>query len=159
MKQSSLSSWLKIVIAGIGLCGLLAYLWIIPSLGQTIAEQNPEFAFCYYPWMALLWITGIPCYIALALFWKIAVNIGKDRSFTIENGTYLSWIAILAAGDSGFLFVMNIVYLFLDMNHPGIVLASLIVEFAGIAISVAAAVLSHLVAKAAALQEQSDLTI
>lgn len=159
MKQSSLSNWLKVVIAGIGLCGLFVYLWILPSFGKMLAESYPEFAYCYYPWLVMLWVTGIPCYTGLILAWKIAANIGKDRSFTLENGKYLSWIAVLAAADSGFLFIMNIVYLFLNMNHPGIVLASLMVEFSGVAISVAAAVLSHLVTKAAALQEQSDLTI
>ena len=38
-------------------------------------------------------------------------------------------------------------------------LMCLIVVFVGVAISVAAAALSHLVMKAAMLQEQSDLTI
>lgn len=38
-------------------------------------------------------------------------------------------------------------------------LASLIVTFLGVAVTVAAAVLSHLVQKAAKLQEDSDLTI
>jgi hypothetical protein len=45
------------------------------------------------------------------------------------------------------------------MSHPGVTLLSLLIVFAGIAIAVAAAALSHLVHKAAALQEQSDLTI
>ena len=42
---------------------------------------------------------------------------------------------------------------------PGIILFSLLVVFIGIAIAVAAGALSHLVRKAALLQEQSDLTI
>ena len=66
---------------------------------------------------------------------------------------------MLAAGDSIFFFVMNIIYMFLGMNHPGIVLASLIVTFIGVAVTVAAAALSHLVIKASKLQEDSDLTI
>ena len=45
------------------------------------------------------------------------------------------------------------------MNHPGILFISMVVVFAGIAIAVAAACLSHLIRKAAALQDQSDLTI
>ena len=49
--------------------------------------------------------------------------------------------------------------MFLNMNHPGIVIMSLLIVFAGTAIAVAAAALSRLVKKAAALQEQSDLTI
>ena len=45
------------------------------------------------------------------------------------------------------------------MSHPGVTLLSLLVVFVGIAAAVAAAALSRLVKKAAALQEQSDLTI
>ena len=48
---------------------------------------------------------------------------------------------------------------FLNMNHPGILLLSWLFVFAGVAVAVAAAVLSHLIKKAAALQEQSDWTI
>ena len=47
----------------------------------------------------------------------------------------------------------------MNMNHPGIVLLAMVVVFAGIAVTVAAASLSHLVSRAADLQEQSDLTI
>ena len=45
------------------------------------------------------------------------------------------------------------------MSHPGVLLLSLLIVFAGIAVTVASAALSHLVYKAASLQEQSDLTI
>lgn len=45
------------------------------------------------------------------------------------------------------------------MSHPSVVLFSLVVVFGGIAVAVAAAVLSHLSKKAALLQEQSDFTI
>lgn len=159
MKQTSLAVWLKLIIIGTGICGVAVYFLILPSLGQSIAGQNPEFLHCYYPWLIFLWITGIPCYAALFLAWKIASNIGADRSFSHENASLLKWIAFLAAGDSLFFFIVNIVYLFLNMNHPGILLSSLIVVFAGTAVSAASAALSHLVKKAASLQEQSDLTI
>ena len=45
------------------------------------------------------------------------------------------------------------------MNHPGVILYSLIVVFAGVVVSVASAALSHLVLKAALLHEESDLTV
>lgn len=53
----------------------------------------------------------------------------------------------------------NIIFLFTNMSHPGVALFSLLVVFAGVAVAVASAVLSHLVQKAAVLQEQSDFTI
>ena len=159
MKQATLSKWLKLILVGMGICGLLAYAWIIPSFGQMLVRENPEYEHCYYPWLCFLWTTGIPCYIALVLGWKIAANIGKDRSFSSENARLLKWIAVLAAVDAGYFLFMNILYVALDLSHPGIALCSLVIVFMGIAVSVAAAALSHLVMKAAGLQEQSDLTI
>ncbi len=159
MKQSTLAKWLKFVLIGVGLCGIVGYAWVIPSFGQMLVQDNPEYAGCYYPWLIFLWVTAIPCYIALVLGWRIASNIGEDRSFSMDNARLLKWIAYLAVGDAGFFFVMNVLYLVLNMSHPGVTLISLIVVFAGIAVSVAAAALSHLVQKAARLQEQSDLTI
>ncbi|BAL01437.1 hypothetical protein OBV_42380 [Oscillibacter valericigenes Sjm18-20] len=159
MNQSSLSKWLKWIIIVVGLSGLLVYVWVIPSFGQMLAVEYPEFAYCYLPWMILIGVTGIPCYVALAFGWRIAKSIGENRSFSIENAKLLKRIAILAVADTGLFFVMNIVYLLLNMNHPAFVLMSLIVLVIGIAISAVSAALSHLVRKAADLQEQSDLTI
>ena len=159
MNQSSLSKWLKLIITVVGACGSLVYAWVIPSFGQMMGGNYPEFAYCYWPWLIMIWITAVPCYVVLVFAWKIAGNIRKNRSFSIQNAKLLKWVAVLAAADTGFFFVMNIVYLFLNMNHPGIVLMSLGVLVIGIAISAASATLSHLVRKAADLQEQSDLTI
>lgn len=159
MTQNALSKWLKVIIICMALLGLAVYIFALPMIGQSITDANPEFSYCYYPWLILLWITGIPCFAVLVFGWKIARNIGLDRSFTHENGKYLKLIAFLAAGDSAFLFVMNTVYIFLNMNHPGVFLMWLVVEFVGVAISVVCAALSHLVNKAAELQLQSDLTI
>lgn len=91
--------------------------------------------------------------------WKISANIGNDQSFTDQNASLLKNISVLAALDAAFFFTGNIVLLFLNMSHPGVVLASLVIVFVGVAVSVAAAALSHLVKKAAVLQEQSDWTI
>ncbi|NLL40085.1 MAG: DUF2975 domain-containing protein [Clostridiales bacterium] len=159
MNQFSLSKWLKLIIIVVGLCGLFVYLWVIPSLAQIMATSYPEYAFCYWPWLILIWLTAIPCYVVLAIGWKVSENIRDDRSFSTENAKLLKWVAILAAADSGFFFAMGIVFLVLNMNHPAIVLISLIVLVIGIAISAVSATLSHLVKKASNLQEQSDLTI
>ena len=68
-------------------------------------------------------------------------------------------IAWLAAGVTLYYFIGNVVFFFLSMNHPGIMLLSLLICSAGVAVTVAAVCLSHLVFKAADLQEQSDLTV
>ena len=159
MEQKTLARWLKVVLVGVGLCGLVVYGAILPLYGMSILGTNPDMANRYWPWLIFLWATGVPCYAALVIGWRIAVNIGKDRSFSEDNARHLKRIALLAAGDAVFFFIGNIVLLFANMSHPGVVLGSLLVVFAGVAVSVAAAALSHLVLKAALLQEQSDLTI
>lgn len=159
MDQKTLSKWLKTILVGIALCAVAVYGWIIPSMGRSIKMANPEFAYCYWPWLIFIWMTAIPCFGVIGLAWRISTNIGLDRSFTDENALLLKWIAVLAAGDGAFFFAGNAVFAFLNMNHPGVLLASLAVVFTCIAVSVAAAALSHLIKKAAVLQEQSDLTI
>ena len=159
MEQKTLSRWLKAVLIGVGLCGLIVYAAVVPLYGLSILGRNPEMADRYWPWLLFLWATGVPCYAALVFGWKIAANIGRDRSFSNDNARHLKRIALLAAGDTAFFFLGNLVLLFVNMSHPGVVLLSLLVVFAGVAVTVAAAALSNLVLKAALLQEQSDLTI
>ncbi len=159
MTQASLSKWLKGIIVGIGGCGAIIYFYLVPLFGNEVAGAYPEFSNCYWPWLAVIWVSAVPCYLALYYGWRITAEIGRDRSFSMENARYLKSISILAVVDSSYFFVANLVLLLLGMNHPGILLASLFVEFAGVAIAVVAAALSHLVQKAAEIQEENDLTI
>jgi len=159
MKQNTLSKWLKLMIVGVGICGIIIYAAVIPMLAEDMVQKYPEFHYCQWPWLILIGITAIPCYGVLILGWKIAAHIGADRSFSIENARLLKWISLLAVGDAAFFFAGNLIYLLLNMNHPSIVLVSFLIEFFGIAVSVASAALSHLVRKAAELQDQSDWTI
>ena len=159
MEQKTLSRWLKGIIIGIGLCGLIVYAAVVPAMMDYVREWYPEFTSAILPWKIFIWCSAMPCYAVLFFAWKIVSNIGIDCSFTEENAKKLQWISALAAGDALFFFLGNVLFLFLNMNHPGIVLASLFVVFVGVAVAVASAALSHLVKNAAALQEQSDLTI
>lgn len=159
MKHLFFPKILKIIVIGTAVCGLLLYLWVFPVIGQSLTEQYPEFAYSYYPWLILLWVTAVPCYIVLVICWKIAVSIGRSQAFTMKNAGYFSLIARLAVIDTVIFLAGNIVYLILGMNHPGIVIASLFITFIGIAFTVCMKVLSDMVEKAAELQTQSDLTI
>ena len=160
MRQKSLSNWLKFIVIGVGICGLVIYLLVVPMLGQTVAAaEDGFFDRLYWPWLVLIWVTGLPIYAALAFAWVIAGNIGQDRSFSIENARLLKWISGLAAGDAAFFFAGNILYLLLGWSHPGVTLLCMVLVFVGGAISVAAAALSHLVMKAALQQQENELTI
>ena len=159
MSQKSLSKWLKGIVAGMAACGVIIYLYLIPIWGKDLAEANPEFSYCYFPWLVAILISAIPCFCVLYFGWKISSEIGKDNSFSMKNAAYLKNIAILAALDSAYFFVVNLVFMILGMNHPGIFLLSLMVVFAGVVVTVAAAALSHLVQKAAEIERENELTI
>ena len=159
MEQRTLVRWLKILVIFAAVCGIAICVGILPMVGKRMIEVYPEFSYCYHPWLIFLWILAVPCFIALVLAWKIFKNIEEDHSFCMENADVLRKISFLAAADSAVLFVGNVLFLLLNMNHPSILLGACIVVVVGIGISVAAAVLSHLVRKAAKLQEENELTI
>ncbi len=159
MNQKSLSNRLKAIIIGMGIIGLVFYGLVVPALGNDLVSHYPEYIDGCYLWLGLLWLTAVPCYIVLYLAWKISGNIGRDNSFSKENAVSMKHISTLVAGDSIFFFAGNIIYLVIGFNHPSVVLAALVVVFIGVSVSVAAAVLSHLILKAAALKEENDLTI
>ena len=159
MEQKALSRWLKLILIGLGVCGLVVHFLILPLLGRSLVESHPEFSCGRWAWLFFLWLAGVPCYAALWLGWRIATNIGRDRSFTSENARALKRISQMAAGDTLYFFVGNVVFLLLKASRPEVALVSFLIVFTGAAIAVASAALSHLPRKAATLQEQSDLTI
>ncbi len=155
MNQKKLARWLKGIILGIGLCGFVAYLYAIPFWGKDIAHNMPEFSYCFWPWLVLVWVTAIPCYLVLFWGWRIAIEISKDNSFSKINAAYLKKIMTAAIADSAIFFVGNITFLVLNMNHPGMVLLSIMFCFAGVAVAVVSAALSHLVEKAAEMKDEN----
>lgn len=159
MELKALERWLKVILFGVAICGLVLYFVLFPAFGESIAYNNPDYSHCYWPWLIFLWVSAIPCYAVLVIGWKIATNIGNNKSFSLANVESFKQISWLAAGDTAYFFLGNVVLLLLNMSHPGVTLCSLIVVFIGVSISVAAAVLSRLVKNAADLQEESDLTI
>ena len=160
MNQSHLSKWLKAVIIGTGIFGFIVFGLLIPLYGSSFASMNPEFSHCFWPWVVFLWLCAVPCFASLFFGWKIASNIGADKSFSFDNAKQLKIISALAAFDCGFFFLGNWALLFMNMSHPGILLVFVpLIIFVGIAVCVVCAALSHLVYKSAVLQSENDLTI
>ena len=159
MEQLSLSKWLKSISIGIAFVGLILYLLIIPLWGNELVQANQKLANCYWPWLIFIWITAIPCYGSLYEFWKISSEIGKDNSFSRENGKSLMRISQLLIIDATILFIGNVVLFFLKMNQPEIAIIMVFIMFIGIVVAALCAALSHLVLKASKLKEENDLTI
>lgn len=159
MNQSNLSKWLKGIVIGMAVFCAGIYGGILPVCGQSLVSYAPEFAHCFLPWMIFLLITAVPVFIALIFAWKVFTEIGRNNSFSFINARYLKNIAHLAIIDTVYFFLGNVVMLFANQSHPGILLASLLIDFLGIAVAVVCAALSHLVYKAAVINEENELTI
>lgn len=160
MNQTKLSAWLKAIIIGMVLAVLAVYGFVVPEFASFLAglraHENP--AFCNI-WIAVISVTGLPILAALFFAWKIAKNIGEDKSFSMDNARALKIIFYLALGDAAYFFLANLVLFFCDLSHPGIFIISMLAVFVAAAVAVAMAALSHLVEKAAVLQDENDLTI
>ncbi len=157
MSQAKLSKLLKIIIIVMGMIGLAFYFYIVPVWGREMASGSLNR--WYIPWLVFISLTAGPIYAGLVLFWRICSDIQRDRSFTERNAVRLKVISILAIADVAYHFTGNIILSVLDMNHTGSMLLSVFIDVVGISVSSAAAVLAHLVSKAARLKEDSDLTI
>ena len=159
MEQHRLIKWLKFLVIFAAGCGMVMDLGVLPGVGSWMVDLAPEFGGYFWPWLIFLWILSVPCYMALWMAWKIFTDIEKDKAFTMENAKRMGNVSFLAAADAVLLVIGNVVYLILHMNHPGVLLASFLVALVGTAIAIAAAMLSHLIRKAARLQDESDWTI
>nr|WP_122012830.1 DUF2975 domain-containing protein [Maliibacterium massiliense] len=159
MQQKTLARWLQAITIIVGVIGAGLYAYIFPVWGQTWAHAHPEFAYAYWPWLVFLWVTAVPCYVCLGYFFRICTRIGEDRSFCAENARALARICQWLLADAAVAFAGNIGLWLCNMSHPGIVILGCVIIFAGVAIAVVAATLSHFVRKACSIQEENDLTI
>lgn len=154
MKQKELSRWLQaIVIVCWILCAVMG-VYVMPRVFALTADVPPT------PWrLAAFWVALIPVIAALWQGWLIFGEIGRDNSFCLKNARRLKIISFLAAGDTILAVIYSIVLAVLNALHPMQLIVHLAIVFVGIAVTIAAAALSHLTHKAAILQDENELTI
>ncbi len=154
-----MSGILKGFIICTGALGLMMFFVGIPEIGKSILSMAPEFEYCYYPWLIFTWSCSIPYYIILFFAWKISDNIGKEKAFSHENELWFRRIFVTTATGVIFFLIINLIFFLMNMSHPGIMILSMIIIFAGSAFSFCARVLEKMCSVAASLKEQNDLTI
>lgn len=159
MKQESLAKWLKGVILAVAVCGLILCLYVLPVWGKLIIEQELKVTGGFHRWCILLWLSALPVFGISFLGWRVASEIGRDNSFSESNAISLKYVSILSLVSSLIFFGGNILFLIQGINRLGILFLSCLLVFVGLAVSVAAALISHLVYKAARMQEENQLTI
>lgn len=157
--MKKLSVILKLSIAGMALCGLVLYFGAIPVFALSMRTAYPEFANRFWPWLAFLWGSALPCYGALFYGWRVADEIGRGNAFSRGNAISLRAVARLAVLDTVYFGLGNVVLFLLSMSHPGIALGLMAVCVVGVIVAAVADTLSKLIAEAARLREEQDLTI
>ena len=171
MKQKELSILLRAVVILCCLVWLVFANWFGRMLGIAIVEGAYMVAF-----PLLLCLMLLPPLVVFWDAWNIFTQIGKNNSFCLENARRLRRISFCALADT----VLDIILLiygvvnrfqFIAGFAPDDIIKALgddmflavvkflFVAFIGVAVTVAAAALSHLTLKAADLQDENDLTI
>ena len=159
MKQRELSLLLKAAIVITALVTLFLLQVFAPLVGDDYRRSAPEMAHLYWPLLLFLWGSSLPFFTALALGWCIASDMGRDRSFCRENALRLKWVCRLALLESGIYCAALVIAVFLNIGSPGTSFLLIFTILAGLVVAVIAAILSHLVDKAVALQQENDLTV
>lgn len=159
MKQSMLALCLKICTVVIAVIVAVVLYHILPAGVDICLEELPVYLWLSLPSKLIIYLSSIPCIIALIAFFLICIEIGRDNSFCRENVKRL--ILIAACAICGVLFcVAEFLLLFCaGALHPSIALMCIVISLFGITVAAAAAVLSHLVEKACILREEHDLTV
>ena len=156
MGRVGLVRTLKGVIIFLAVMAAVCYLVIFPQRVQEAGGMY-DMEWIVTPGIAAVSLSAIPVAIALALFWRICTEIGRDNSFCHRNASRLSGIGFCALIDTGYCAV-GTVTLEILVGSP-IWLLGLGVCTVGLAIALAAFLLSHLVLKAADMKAENDLTI
>ena len=157
MGRVGLVRTLKGVVAFLAVMAAVYYAAIFPSRIREIGLEEPELAWLVTPGIIAISLSAVPIAIALVLFWKICTEIGRDNSFCHQNARWLSGIGVCALIDTGYC-AIGTVTLEIIAGSP-IWLLGTAVCMVGLAIALAAFLLSHLVLKAADMKDENDLTI
>lgn len=157
MKRVGLVRTLKGTIVFLAAMTAFCYIEIMPGFIAELGRQNADAAWLVTPGIIAVSISAIPIAIALMLFWRICSEIGRDNSFCHKNASRLAGIGFCALVDTGYCAV-GTVTLEILVGSP-VWLLGLGVCTVGLAIALAAFLLSHLVLKAADLKAENDLTI
>ena len=151
MKQSTMATWLKIIVIIAAIIGFLFLIFLIPFEGQIIAQVNPEVAYMYMPCLIYIWIMAIPYYLVLILSWKIFDEIGKDNPFSEKNSIMLRKISILAFLELALCLIAMFILGSMKILPPGISILLLLLSFISLVLLSSAYTLAHLTLKASKL--------
>lgn len=160
MKQTEMSGYLKIVTIGVGLLLLAFVFWFLPLvLKEPLTETAGEGG--YRGTCILICVSALPAVMCLIRFWGICGSIGRDRSFCRENAVRLKRMSQYMLAEA-VLYTGFLVWFFLSGWYTGaawLIFPVFLAIFISVTLTVLCAALSHLVQRAAEIEEEQELTI
>lgn len=173
-KNKKVALLLKVMIIGFALLGIWVYGRLVPGdLEVAIIEHvngmmaNIEMTDYYREYLTMAYwgltilfaCTGIPCYIVLALTWKMASTLEENKPFVLENAKRLKRIAQFSLINIPLGIVCIIAFwIVLDIYSELIYIMASACLFA-IPFAIVTWALSYMIEKAAEIQMENDLTI
>ena len=150
MKPQTLGLILRIICILLALMGAAVLFLAFTGFFDPGDTRNFTYAL---PWLSL------PCWGALIAFWRVACNIGHDRSFCAENVRCMRIIAALAFLDTAGVIVTGAVMLARQVIGPRTLPFLICIVILGGCIGLSCLALSVLVDRARAIQEENDFTV
>ncbi|MBR6802180.1 MAG: DUF2975 domain-containing protein [Eubacteriaceae bacterium] len=159
MTQKKLSKYLCFIVYFLALAGLFCIFVLAPKVGLSMAGKYQRFSHLYYPALMFIWVCAVPFYLGLYAAYLIGKDIGRDKSFSKINSDRLRKIGIYCVMESVLIFISIVSLVVIRVLNPFLLLILILLSLTVVALSVICFALSHLVMKAARLQEENDLTI
>jgi|SRR3989344_8325960 len=160
MLKKSSTSFLKVVILLIGLPVLGLLLWF-PQVEGRNANSDPISLYFNDPFLAYVYLSFVPFFVALYQAFKLLGYIEQDKVFSQVSVKALRNIKYCIVAFIGFIsLIMPWIMMFAqDDDAPGVVLIPLVIIFASAVIATAVAVAQRLLQKAVDLKSENDLTV
>ena len=159
MKQTNVAGWIKGITIAIGIMGIVFFAGVMPYAAKIFFSENTQIAFLYLPTMIFGGITAIFCYAVLFQFWKVCLQIEKDRSFSKENVKSFSVMSKLLLVLAALWITYLLVHLVFGWATFEMIWRMILFSFLWSVIACLCAALSVLIEKAMKIQEENDLTI
>ena len=140
--------------------GIFLFFIYGPRMASECRTAYPELAGMFWPGLVWLEVIGLMYLAAMVEYFRIVLNIGRERSFIPENARGLSRIALWMS-IAGCLWLLGIVlpWLIWQVRLGPAWVAMLLAAVASFAMGMLAWALGRLLTRAVQYKEENDLTV
>ena len=153
--------FLRIAIVFMGAGVLALCIFLLPTLWGEVAIEFPSYAYAVYAVFVAMYLTALPFVAALLGAWRLLDCIDNGMAFTKQAAHSVASIAF-AAGLVSLIYVISLPFFYVwaeNDDAPGLVVIGMVLVMAPMVIAVFAFLLHHLIAEAATIKSENELTV